>query len=148
MGISAEDFLKNHEKKKRSVLHPFLADILKLRKAGLSLADVQSFLLQNGVETSQANISAFLKRQSQNRRQQDLKREEIETSISKEDAEISGNIKETEHPRGQKNRADVEPAKAEREENPASPIREPERQSTEQGKKFEWPPKFTKDDWL
>ena len=73
MEISAEDFLKQHQnqKKRVSALKPYLADIVKLRNAGLSLADVQSFLLQNGVSTSQANISVFLRRQVKERKERD-----------------------------------------------------------------------------
>lgn len=61
MKISAEEFLKISESKKRSKLEPFLKDILMLRDANLSHKKICEFLKLNGVETTPANVSWFIR---------------------------------------------------------------------------------------
>lgn len=61
MGISADDFLKQAQKKKSSKLEPYLDDILKLRAAKLSYEKICEFLRLNGIETTAANLSWFVR---------------------------------------------------------------------------------------
>lgn len=47
----------------RSKLAPAWPDIQKLREAGCSLYEIQTFLKENSIETSVPNLAAFIKRQ-------------------------------------------------------------------------------------
>ena len=63
--MKAEEFLQNRKVQSRgkSKLIPAWPDIQKLRAADCSLYEIQTFLKENGIETSVPNLAAFIKRQ-------------------------------------------------------------------------------------
>ena len=59
-----DEFMKQQPPKKaRTILAPFLDDILTLKKEGYTEAVILEYLTENGVKTSQQNLNRFLRRQ-------------------------------------------------------------------------------------
>lgn len=62
--IPLNEFMKRQQTKKtRTVLAPFLDDILTLKKEGYTEAVILKYLAENGVTTSQQNLNRFIRRQ-------------------------------------------------------------------------------------
>ena len=61
MAVSREE-IEALKTRKKSVLYPFLDDLLSMREAGVSFKGIQSWLREQNVETSTENIRLFCKR--------------------------------------------------------------------------------------
>lgn len=62
--IPLNEFMKRQQTKKtRTVLAPFLDDILTLKKEGYTEAVILKYLAENGVTTSQQNLNRVIRRQ-------------------------------------------------------------------------------------
>jgi arginine repressor len=65
-----EEFKKNAKTKKRSKLTKFKNEIIELESLDYSHTSIVSFLAQNGVKTTQQNVSYFLKKCKKNVRKE------------------------------------------------------------------------------
>jgi len=64
--MDVDQFAKTvHPGVRKSHMNPFMNDLLRLRKDGYTLKQIQEFLSTNGVSTSISNLARFLKRQDQ-----------------------------------------------------------------------------------
>lgn len=65
-----EEFKKNAKTKKSSKLTKFKNEIIELESLDYSHTSIVSFLAQNGVKTTQQNVSYFLKKYKKNVRKE------------------------------------------------------------------------------
>ena len=117
--IPLNEFMKRQQTKKtRTVLAPFLDDILTLKKEGYTEAVILKYLAENGVTTSQQNLNRFIRRQMKLRAAA-----EDESATKAEPVSQAAKIPQTSKPMMPTSSAD----------------------NAEKGK-FKWPPEFNKEE--
>ena len=61
--MTADEFMRNHQVTKRtSKIAPFMDDILKLRRNGMSYSSILKFLSLNGVDVTMATFSVYMRK--------------------------------------------------------------------------------------